>query len=101
MGAAQIRTPLAQRAVQYDPTLAGVKAELASFDAALANRPQPLETFMTAASPGVVTTTMLRAENNPDYPTDRDYVLDEDFMKAARKLAENKKLESKLDYSKV
>ena len=32
---------------------------------------------------------------------DRDYVLDEDFMKAARKLAENKKLESKLDYSKV
>ena len=32
---------------------------------------------------------------------DRDYVLEEDFMKSARKLAENKKLESKLDYSKV
>lgn len=32
---------------------------------------------------------------------DRDYVLEEDFMKAARKLLENKKLESKLDYSKV
>ena len=32
---------------------------------------------------------------------DRDYVLEEDFMKAARKLSENKKLESKLDYSKV
>jgi 26S proteasome regulatory subunit T4 len=32
---------------------------------------------------------------------DRDYVLEEDFMKAARKLTENKKLESKLDYSKV
>ena len=32
---------------------------------------------------------------------DRDFVLEEDFMKAARKLAENKKLESKLDYSKV
>jgi len=32
---------------------------------------------------------------------DRDYVLEEDLMKAARKLAENKKLESKLDYSKV
>ena len=32
---------------------------------------------------------------------DRDYVLEEDFMKAARKLMENKKLESKLDYSKV
>ncbi|GMH48887.1 hypothetical protein TrRE_jg12028 [Triparma retinervis] len=32
---------------------------------------------------------------------DRDYVMEEDFMKAARKLMENKKLESKLDYSKV
>jgi 26S proteasome regulatory subunit T4 len=32
---------------------------------------------------------------------DRDYTLEEDFMKAARKIAEIKKLESKLDYSKV
>ena len=32
---------------------------------------------------------------------DRDYVLEEDMMKAARKIAEVKKLESKLDYSKV
>lgn len=32
---------------------------------------------------------------------ERDYVLEEDFMKAARKIAENKKMESKLDYSKV
>lgn len=32
---------------------------------------------------------------------DRDYVVEEDFMKAARKIAEHKKLESKLDYSKV
>ena len=31
----------------------------------------------------------------------RDYVLEEDFMKAARKISENKKLESKLDYSQV
>eukprot|EP01041_Mallomonas_annulata_P002744 gene2744-5407_t len=31
---------------------------------------------------------------------DRDYVLEEDFMKAARKIAETKKLESKMDYSK-
>jgi 5-methyltetrahydropteroyltriglutamate--homocysteine methyltransferase len=68
-------TPLAQRAVQYDPTLSGVKAELASFSTALAHGPAPLETFMTAASPGVVTTTMLRADDNPDYPTDRDYVM--------------------------
>jgi 26S proteasome regulatory subunit T4 len=32
---------------------------------------------------------------------DRDYVLEEDFMKAARKILDSKKLESKLDYSKV
>uniref|UniRef100_A0A7S2V015 AAA+ ATPase domain-containing protein n=1 Tax=Fibrocapsa japonica TaxID=94617 RepID=A0A7S2V015_9STRA len=32
---------------------------------------------------------------------DRDYVLEEDFMKAVRKIADNKKLESKMDYSKV
>mmetsp|Transcript_77511 Transcript_77511/g.152097 ORF Transcript_77511/g.152097 Transcript_77511/m.152097 type:complete len:389 (+) Transcript_77511:20-1186(+) len=31
----------------------------------------------------------------------RDFVLEEDFMKATRKIAETKKLESKLDYSKV
>lgn len=33
--------------------------------------------------------------------SDRDYVLEEDFMKAARKILDNKKLESRLDYSKV
>lgn len=32
---------------------------------------------------------------------DRDYVLEEDMMKAARKILDSKKLESKLDYSKV
>lgn len=32
---------------------------------------------------------------------DRDYVMEEDFMKAARKIAESKKLESKLDYTQV
>ncbi|XP_067940011.1 26S proteasome regulatory subunit 10B [Watersipora subatra] len=32
---------------------------------------------------------------------ERDYVIDEDFMKAVRKVAENKKLESKLDYKPV
>jgi len=31
----------------------------------------------------------------------RDYVIEEDFMKAARKIAEAKKLESKLEYQKV
>jgi 26S proteasome regulatory subunit T4 len=32
---------------------------------------------------------------------ERPYVISEDFMKAARKISETKKLESKLDYSKV
>ena len=32
---------------------------------------------------------------------DREYVIDEDFMKAVRKVADNKKLESKLDYKPV
>merc|ERR1719199_987143 len=32
---------------------------------------------------------------------ERDYVVEEDFMKAARKIADNKKLEEKLEYEKV
>lgn len=32
---------------------------------------------------------------------ERDYVMEEDFMKAARKVSDNKKLESKLDYKPV
>uniref|UniRef100_A0A7S3SK59 AAA+ ATPase domain-containing protein n=1 Tax=Strombidinopsis acuminata TaxID=141414 RepID=A0A7S3SK59_9SPIT len=32
---------------------------------------------------------------------ERDYCVEEDFMKAARKIADNKKLEGKLDYEKV
>jgi 26S proteasome regulatory subunit T4 len=32
---------------------------------------------------------------------ERDYVIQEDFMKATRKIAETKKLEGKLEYEKV
>ena len=32
---------------------------------------------------------------------ERDYVINEDFMKAARKVAESKKLETTLDYKKM
>ncbi|RWS16753.1 26S protease regulatory subunit-like protein [Dinothrombium tinctorium] len=32
---------------------------------------------------------------------DREYVIEEDFMKAARKISDNKKLETKLDYKPV
>ncbi len=33
--------------------------------------------------------------------SEREYVIEEDFMQAARKIAEVKKLEGKLEYSKV
>lgn len=33
--------------------------------------------------------------------SERDYVLHEDFVKAARKLKEGKKLETKLDYGQI
>jgi 26S proteasome regulatory subunit T4 len=32
---------------------------------------------------------------------ERDYVIEEDFMKAVRKISDNKKLETKLDYQPV
>jgi len=32
---------------------------------------------------------------------ERDYVVEDDFMRAARKIAETKKLESKLEYGKI
>lgn len=32
---------------------------------------------------------------------ERDYVIEEDFFKATRKIKENKKLESKMDYTKI
>jgi len=32
---------------------------------------------------------------------DREYVIEEDFLKAVRKIADNKKLETKLDYKPV
>jgi 5-methyltetrahydropteroyltriglutamate--homocysteine methyltransferase len=41
-----------------------------------APKPGFRETFITAASPGIISTTMLRSDDNPAYPTDREYVLD-------------------------
>ena len=32
---------------------------------------------------------------------ERDYVTNEDFMKAVRKVGDNKKLETKMDYKQV
>jgi 5-methyltetrahydropteroyltriglutamate--homocysteine methyltransferase len=67
--------PQAQRAVKYEPDLADIRMEMKAFaDALQRSGTKFVETFVTAASPGIVTTTMLRDENNPDYKTDRDYV---------------------------
>ena len=69
--------PQAVDAVRYDETLAGVTAECDALARCLA-RQQPEgfeEVFMTAASPGIVTTTLLRADDNPAYGADADYVM--------------------------
>jgi len=64
-----------QRAVRYQPDLADVTMEMRSFRAALDHADGKFtETFVSAASPGIVTTTFLRDENNPDYASDKDYV---------------------------
>ncbi len=64
-----------QRAVHYQPDLADAKNELKSFAEALDRNPKKFtETFVTAASPGIISTTFLRDENNPDYKSDAEYV---------------------------
>jgi 5-methyltetrahydropteroyltriglutamate--homocysteine methyltransferase len=69
-------TAQAQTAVHYEDDLAGIASDLDAFDRGLAPRAgRYAETFVSAASPGIVTTTMLRATDNPDYADDRDYVL--------------------------
>lgn len=68
--------PQAKTAVTYEPDLKDVRFELGVFaDSLKRSRKKFVETFVTAASPGIVSTTMLRAENNPAYRTDKDYVL--------------------------
>ena len=68
--------PEAQEELIYDDTLSGARGECALFAEGLAACDGKFsETFMTAASPGIVTTTLLRAENNKAYANDREYVL--------------------------
>ena len=68
--------PQALDAVRYDETLSGVTAECDAFARCLARQPEGFEeAFMTAASPGIVSTTLLRADDNPAYAADRDYVM--------------------------
>ncbi len=62
--------------LEYDPDLREAKEENALFKAALKRTGVKFtENFMSAASPGIVSTTMLLAPGNPAYKTDRDYVM--------------------------
>lgn len=69
--------PEAQEAVRYDDALAAAKEEMALFADGLAAsgvEGRFAETFVTAASPGIISTTLLRAAGNPAYENDRDYL---------------------------
>ena len=69
--------PEAQDSIRYDETLAAAREETALFAHSLAESgvaDRFAETFVTAAAPGIISTTLLRAEDNPAYATDREYV---------------------------
>jgi len=68
--------PQAVGRLEYDPNFAEAKSESAAYKASLKRTGCKFaEDFITAASPGIVSTTMLLAPNNPAYKTDSDYVM--------------------------
>ena len=68
--------PQAVGKLGYDPTLSEAKTESAAYKASLKRTGTKFtEDFMTAASPGIVSTTMLLAPNNPAYKNDAEYVM--------------------------
>ncbi len=68
--------PQALEELHYDENLSGAREECALFAEGLAACAGGFaETFMTAASPGIISTTLLRAEDNTAYANDREYVL--------------------------
>jgi 5-methyltetrahydropteroyltriglutamate--homocysteine methyltransferase len=68
--------PQAVSKLEYDPTLSEAKSESAAYKAALKRTGSNFtEDFMTAATPGIVSTTMLLAPNNPAYKNDAEYVM--------------------------
>jgi 5-methyltetrahydropteroyltriglutamate--homocysteine methyltransferase len=68
--------PQAVGKLKYDPTLAEAKAESAAYKASLKRTGGTfVESFMTAAAPGIVSTTMLLSPDNTAYKTEADYVM--------------------------
>jgi 5-methyltetrahydropteroyltriglutamate--homocysteine methyltransferase len=76
--ASVVPTPECIGAVVYDSKRARVTEELDLFAAALAlekaSAATLTETFVTAASPGIISTTLLRNAAHPVYHSDADYV---------------------------
>ncbi|MBM7389850.1 5-methyltetrahydropteroyltriglutamate--homocysteine methyltransferase [Clavibacter michiganensis] len=70
--------PVAQGLLEYDPALAGITEDLDGFDRELAVQAgrglAPAGTFFSAATPGIVSTTLLLDAANPHYGDDRAYV---------------------------
>ena len=61
--------------IEYDPRQAAARQELDAFAQALATSGvQFRETFVTAATPGIISTTLLRSRDRPPYASDRDYL---------------------------
>ena len=61
--------------IEYDPQRAAARQELDAFAQALAiSGVQFRETFVTAATPGIISTTLLRSPDKPPYASDRDYL---------------------------
>ena len=68
-------TPACVGRIEYDPNQAAAREELDAFSQALeATKLEFSETFVTAATPGIVSTTLLRSTEKPPYASDRDYV---------------------------
>ena len=72
------QTPECVDEVRYDPELTQAKEELNLFADALAAEPEAsggfAGTFVTAVTPGILATTLLRNPDNPAYAQDEDYV---------------------------
>ena len=72
------QTPECVDEVRYDPELTQATEELDLFADALAAEPEAsggfTGTFVTAVTPGILATTLLRNPDNPAYARDEDYV---------------------------
>ena len=77
--ASVVPTPECVDRVRYDPGLVRATEELDSFAQALRIEARAAakfaDTFVTAASPGIISTTLLRNGAHPHYASDSDYVL--------------------------